>query len=157
MMMIKIRKANISDVESLFRCHDYFMEHHIKRDKRFTLKTGAKEKWIDQITESVKDPCTLVLAAENQSVIVGCAYVIIRKGAIDFGPEKIGYLCDVYVGPDFRRQGIARRFLLFAQEWLRENGINTIEASWSPNSTEAAHTWSALGFIPLSVSGQLKF
>lgn len=152
-----IREAVIDDIEALIRCHNRFMEHHITRDKRFTLRAGSKEKWDGQISDSVKDPDTLVLVAENKTIVVGCAYAIIKSGALDFGPEKIGYLCDVYVDPDYRREGIAKRFLTTVLNWLKERGITTIEASWSVHSTEAQKTWPSLGFIPISISGQLEF
>jgi GNAT superfamily N-acetyltransferase len=152
-----IRKAAETDIEALVRCHKSFMEHHINIDKRFALRTGAEEKWEEQITNSLKDPNTLVLVAESDSYIAGCAYTIIKEGAMDFGPRKIGYLCDVFVEPDYRRQGITRQFLLTTQKWLQERGINTIEASWAVYCVEAQKTWRALGFIPLSISGQMDF
>lgn len=152
-----VREAVISDVEALIECHNRFMNHHITGDKRFTLRAGAKAKWGGQISDALKDPDTLVLVAENKAIVVGCAYTIIKSGALDFGPEKIGYLCDVYVDPDYRRQGIAKRFLTTTQNWLQERGITTIEASWSVHSTEAQKTWPSLGFKPLSISGQLEF
>ena len=152
-----IRKAAETDIEALVRCHKDFMEHHINVDKRFTLRTAAEEKWEEQITNSMKDPNTLVLIAESDSYIAGCAYAIIKEGAMDFGPRKIGYLCDVFVEPDYRRQGITRQFLLTTQKWLQERGINTIEASWAVYCVEAQKTWRSLGFIPLSISGQMDF
>ncbi len=156
-MEIVVREAVITDVEALIRCHNRFMEHHITGDKRFTLRAGAKEKWREQISEWVGNPDTLVLVAENKTIVVGCAYTIIKSGALDFGPEKIGYICDVYVDPDYRRQGIAKRFLTTAQNWLQKRGITIIEASWSVHSTEAQKTWPSLGFKPMSISGQLEF
>jgi GNAT superfamily N-acetyltransferase len=105
----------------------------------------------------LSDPETLVLVAEGNSKIIGCAYTIIKPGALDFGPEKIGYLCDVFVETDFRRLGITRRFLSSTQNWLRAREIFTIEASWSVHSEEAKNTWPALGFVPISISGQMKF
>jgi GNAT superfamily N-acetyltransferase len=156
-MTVKIREAVTGDIDPLIRCLSRFMEHHIAVDKRFTLKEGVKEKWGEQIFEWVIDPDILVLVAEDKTNIIGCAHTIIKRGALDFGPDRIGYLCDVYVDPDYRRQGIARRFLLTAQKWLKEKGINVIEASWSVYCDEAQNTWPKLGFEPMSISGQLKF
>lgn len=156
-MNIDIREAKESDIEELVRCHRQFMEHHINVDKHFTLKAGVEEKWKEQINDSVINSDNLVLIAEVNSNIVGCAYTLIRNGALDFGPEKIGYLCDVFVEPDYRRRGIAKGFLLSSQRWLLKKGIHTIEASWSLHSVEAQNTWPSLGFVPISISGQLEF
>ena len=156
-MEILIREASNNDIEALVRCHSRFMEHHINVDKRFKLRTGAEEKWPEQIVEAVESKDTLVLIAETDKAIVGCAYIIIKTGASDFGPEKIGYLCDVFVGSAYRRQGIAKRFLSRSIKWLKEKDIHVIEASWSVYSAEAKSTWPLLGFEPISISGQMEF
>ena len=156
-MEILFREASNNDIEALVRCHSRFMEHHINVDKRFKLRSDAEEKWPEQIAEAVGNKDTLVLIAEVDKTIVGCAYIIIKSGALDFGPEKIGYLCDVFVERGYRRNGIAKRFLSLSLKWLREKGIHTIEASWSVYSAEAKSTWPLLGFEPISMSGQMKF
>jgi GNAT superfamily N-acetyltransferase len=156
-MNVVIREALDSDIEALIRCHKRFMEHHIAGDQRFTLRPGAEEKWNKQIADTIGNWDTLVLVAEVNAIMVGCAYTLIKSGGMDFGPEKIGYLCDVFVEPGYRRLGIARRFLSSAVIWLREKGIHTIEASWSVHSAEARNAWPSLGFVPISVSGQMEF
>ena len=156
-MDFTVRKALVSDIDVLVQCHKRFMEHHINIDKRFLLRQGVEKNWKKQILDSLNDPFTLILVAEVDSIIAGCSYTIIKNGAKDFGPEKIGYLCDVFVEPDYRRQGIAHQFLSAAQKWLQENEINTIEASWSVHCVEAQNCWRSLGFIPLSTSGRLEF
>lgn len=152
-----VREAADDDIEALIRCHKNFMEHHINIDKRFTLRDGVEENWKEQILNSIQDPETLVLVAESEKIIAGCSYTIIKKGAADFGPEKIGYFCDAYVEPDFRRQGIARQFILTSEKWLQGKGINTIELCWSVHCVEAQNTWRALGFAPLSITGRIEF
>lgn len=155
-MDVVIREAKDDDLQALIECHSFFMEHHIANDIRFTLRVGASDKWEDQIISAIKDPDTYVLVAQQKSKVIGCAYVIIKLGASDFGSEKIGYICDVYVEKNYRRMGIAKRFLSKAINWLKQREIDTIEASWSVHSEEAKKTWPSLGFVPISINGQLK-
>jgi len=156
-MDIVIREAVADDLEPLIRLHDLFMAHHAARDDRFALRPGAPDAWYERIAAAVADPDVLVLLAEADHAPVGCAYTLIRPGALDFGPVRIGYLCDVFVAPACRRRGIARRFLASTRTWLLGRGIQTIEASWAVASDEARLTWPDLGFVPLSVSGRLDF
>jgi ribosomal protein S18 acetylase RimI-like enzyme len=156
-MNIVVREAVGGDLEALVKCHSRFMERNISVDKRFALRSKVEDKWGEQIASALGNPAALVLVAEGNGNIVGCAYTIIKPGALDFGPEKIGYLCDVFVETDYRRLGIARRFLSLSLNWLRLREIFTIEASWSVYSEETRTTWPALGFIPISISGQMQF
>ena len=155
-MEVTIQPAIASDLENLVIFHDLFMKHHIACDERFTLRSGAEENWESIITTALDDPETLVLIAVAGKRPVGCAFTLIKPGAMDFGDERIGYLCDVYVEPEFRRHGIARRFLESSEDWLRTIGIRTLEASWAVSCREAAGTWLELGFEPLSVTGRKK-
>jgi hypothetical protein len=44
-MDIIVREAVQGDLEALVLCHSRFMEHHISVDKRFTLRSNARDKW----------------------------------------------------------------------------------------------------------------
>ena len=154
---ITIREAVAGDVDALVRLHALFMDHHADRDPRFKVRPGASGAWRERLAAAVDDPETLVPVAVVGSDCVGCAFTLIRPGAMDFGPERIGYLCDVFVEPEFRRRGLARRFLDLSVDWLRERDIHTVEASWAIGSREARSTWPRLGFVPMSTSGRLEF
>lgn len=156
-MDISIREAVGKDLDTLVRFHGLFMEHHVGCDERFTLRSGEQEKWRERISAAVEDADALVLVAAEDTDLVGCAYTLIRPGAMDFGPDRIGYLCDVFVEPRYRRNGIARRFLSSSQSWLREREIHTIEASWAVGSDEAQCTWPSLGLTPISIRGKMEF
>ena len=153
-MEVTIQPAIKSVLENLVIFHDLFMKHHITCDERFTLRIGARDNWKSIITTALNDPDTLILVAVAGKRPVGCAFTLIKPGAMDFGDERIGYLCDVYVEPEFRRHGIARRFLESSEDWLQTKGIRTLEACWAVSCREAAGTWPGLGFEPLSVTGR---
>lgn len=156
-METTIREAVAGDLDTLIRFHTLFMEHHSAGDDRFALRSGVKETWHERISAAVDDPETLVLVAAAGTGIIGCAYTLIKPGAMDFGPDRIGFLCDVFVEPGYRRYGIARRFLSSSISWLRMREIHTIEASWAVHSEEAQFTWPSLGFAPISISGRMEF
>jgi GNAT superfamily N-acetyltransferase len=156
-MEIFIREALDSDIQSLVICHKKIMEHHINSDTRFTLREGVEQKWYEQISDAVNNPDNLVLVTEYNSLLIGCSYTNIKKGASDFGTQQIGYLFDVFVEPRYRRKGIAGMFLSYSKKWLLERDIHMIETSWSVHSEEALNTWPSLGFVPISISGQLEF
>ncbi len=156
-MDIGIREAAAGDLGDLVRLHGLFMDHHRDCDERFVLRPGVEQGWAGRISGAVEDPDSLVLVATAEGGVVGCAYTLIKSGDADFGPERIGFLCDVYVEPPLRRRGVARRFLAESRNWLYERGIRTIEAGWAVRADEAGSTWPGLGFVPLSSTGRLEF
>lgn len=73
----------------------------------------------------------------------------IREGAPlpgDFDTRR-GYIMNVYVQPEHRRRGLARRLLLTLLEWCRANGLRGL----SLHASEAGRSlYTALGFAPSS-------
>jgi len=155
-VLIAIREAVTEDLQALVLMHGLFMEHHVACDERFAVRPGVRETWPGRISAAMDNPEALVLVAAAGSRIVGCAYTFLRPGALDYGPEKVGFLCSVFVDPGSRRQGIARGFLSSSEEWLREKGIRTLEVSWAVRSEEARSTWTSLGIEPVAVSGRME-
>ncbi|MBU1071627.1 GNAT family N-acetyltransferase [bacterium] len=153
-MEIRIRSATEADLDTLVEFHRLFMAHHATGDARFALRPGAADGWRAEIARALADPDVLALVAEAAGEPVGCAFTLLKPGARDFGDERIGYLCDVYVVPAWRRSGVARKLLARTENWLQDRGIGTLEASWALGSREAADSWPALGFAPLSVTGR---
>lgn len=61
-----------------------------------------------------------VLVAETGQRLVGVAELSIRDEIPGLEHQRIGYLEGLYVLPDFRNLGVARRLLEAARSWARE-------------------------------------
>jgi GNAT superfamily N-acetyltransferase len=76
----------------------------------------------------------------------------IREGAPlpgDFDTRR-GYIMNVYVYPDHRRRGLARRLLLTLLDWCRDNSVRGL----SLHASDAGRPlYEALGF---AVSGEMR-
>lgn len=57
-----------------------------------------------------------------------------------------GYLADMYVLPDYRRQGIGSRLFDSAHKWFRENGVGKVELNVLAQNSVGRNFWKSKGF-----------
>ena len=61
-------------------------------------------------------------------------------------PARYCYVSSAYVRPEHRRQGVLRALMRSAREWCAERGLTEMRLHTASGASEAAATWSALGF-----------
>ena len=71
-------------------------------------------------------------------------------------PRKTGHIDDIYVAPEFRRQGIATLLCEEAQRLARERGVSHLTLMvWSFNE-DAMKLYKKLGFAPTLINMEKK-
>ncbi|MEO7715575.1 MAG: GNAT family N-acetyltransferase [Capsulimonas sp.] len=65
---------------------------------------------------------------------------------IEFGGRQ-ATITDVYVQPEFRRQGVAAAALRFAEQTCRERGVRALELQVSDGNTAARDAYKKFGFV----------
>ena len=69
---------------------------------------------------------------------------------IDRGPKKVAFVYQVYVIPEFRRQGHARRALEAYEAIARQAGFDSVALSVQSANTAAQALYRSLGFLVTS-------
>lgn len=85
------------------------------------------------------------LAVDSQGTIVGGASLWIRESTPQAGTldTRRGYILNVYVEPEHRRRGLARRLMLAVLDGCRDNGLHSVGL----HASEYGRTlYEALGF-----------
>lgn len=105
------------------------------------------------IMDRLERPDSAVFVAVNRrGVIVGYALAMM----IDLVPEmftqqKAGFLADIYVQPDARRQGFGRALYHAVTDWCAANDLHTLEWEVAAKNTQGRAFWRAMGGDELMV------
>ncbi len=85
------------------------------------------------------------LVAEVAGAVVGFAAM---NTALSPGrPAKTGIISGMAVAPPYQRQGVGRRLVEYAEDWLRSQGASYIRVTTASHRTEDAHRfYCALGY-----------
>ena len=79
-------------------------------------------------------------------VVAGAGLLISSWPAGPRDPHtRRGVILNVYVEPEFRRQGVARQLMLLIIKWLKDQNFSSVALHASP---EGRHLYETLGFEP---------
>ena len=69
-----------------------------------------------------KDLTAVFIAEDGAGTILGYAELSIREDVPGLESIRTGYVEGLYVKPEFRFRGVARKLLQFSRRWFREQG-----------------------------------
>ena len=89
----------------------------------------------------------VVVLAKVGSELVGMAEVSIRRDHVEGTTEApVPYLEGWFVAEKFRRQGIGRALLQFAEDWSRKKGFRELASDAEIDNTHSIRLHGTLGF-----------
>ena len=80
---------------------------------------------------------------------VFCSILRLGNEYLCQGSASVGYLNDLYVSPALRRRGAARALTARAEEWLREQGVPTMQLQVLRGNPAARTYWEGVGMRPV--------
>lgn len=89
------------------------------------------------------------LVAERDGRLVGFCFTVHE-------PPDGGLIYDLYVDPEYRRQGISRQLYLHACAWLKEQGAQWLTLSVYVDNEPAYKAYEQWGFFPYFVAWELN-
>jgi aminoglycoside 6'-N-acetyltransferase I len=71
---------------------------------------------------TLEEPAAVLMAEDADGKIVGFVELSIRTDIVGFEGRRTGYVEGLYLRPEFRGRGIARRLLQSSRAWARQQG-----------------------------------
>jgi ribosomal protein S18 acetylase RimI-like enzyme len=145
MIQIAIRAARASDEASLLAMVTAEMENHARLDPRFRLRRDAAARYAVYLRDRARDLDSAIFVAEREGRVVGGVIASVRVQESFFEARRFGYVSDLVVDPEFRRQGIGRALWEKARTWLRVPGVDIIRLHVAARSEAARAFWKSVG------------
>jgi ribosomal protein S18 acetylase RimI-like enzyme len=144
--MITIRKARLRDVDEVTELLVEMYKHHEKRDYFFRPRKGARRAWKKYVEHSIRSRKCRVFVADTGEKLAGFVICEIERIEDPYLFRKRGSVYDIFVHPDFRRQGIATMMVKEALKWFRHERLRRVELIVLKNNEYGEGFWRALGF-----------
>ncbi len=107
---------------------------------------GGEHRYVRRIMERLDDPYTCALVAEVEGQVVGFVLGMVIDLMPDiFDQKPSGFLADIYVEPQVRRQGVGRSLVNALIEWFRRCDIHTFDWHVASNNPEGLAFWRSIG------------
>lgn len=150
--MVEYRQAKPTDLKALLPLVEAFARDQEAQLKVNTLSDRFMEFARGGVAQALEHPAGCVMVAEEQQeerrTIIGYAVGMAQEPPPAFETEMYTYITDLYVSPDFRRQGIGKALVERIRGWGWVNGINRVSLV-VPAGSPAQELCTRLGFKPI--------
>lgn len=145
---VVIREAVEGDIPQLMELWKEFFDFHYERDPLFSRALDGHEKWAVFAAEKIEDEKSRLTVAEAGGRVV--AYCLANEA--EYPPvmenARYGYIMDLAVTADFRRQGLGGKLLEDMYGWFRGRGLERVEARVAICNEVSMPFWKKMGFKP---------
>ena len=145
-MDIRIREGRRGDHDLIWRETMGTVWNDIPEGERQGLDSARLEAHFRPHAKQVIDsPENAVFVAEGPSGQV-LGYTIVGAATTMLTPTPFGFVYDMWVAPDARRQGVARRLLERASDWGRARGYRKLKLEVAATNAAARALYGSNGF-----------
>lgn len=144
-MKIKIRKANLKDLDGIVDLAGLMLDYHCKMDKYYGIYSkyeDMKKFYKDQLKSKDR---RFIVAENEKKELVGFA-----SGSIISMPKtkapKIGTLIAVFVRKEYRGKRIGEKLFREMLKWFKREKVKHIETSVDARNRRSVKLWKKFGF-----------
>lgn len=145
-MDIRIREGRRKDRARIWKATMETVWNDLPPDERERLDRGAFEAHFRPHAERmITSQENSVFVAEGPAhAFVG--YAILGPFSSLLSPRPYGFVYDLWVAPEARRRGVARRLLAHAEGWCRARGYAKLRLEVSARNAAARSLYASAGF-----------
>jgi len=146
MTRITVHQARSEDLEPLLDLWQEMMDYHARLDRRFAPATDGRQVFRPTVTGWMRDNEWRVLVAVANGQVVG--YTIGRVAEVNrvLATPRFGYVTDICVSPQWRRQGVGRRLFSTIGAWFRRRGLAAAQLNVAASNPTSQAFWRSMGF-----------
>jgi len=134
------------DVARLVELWTRLMNGHAEMDPRFALTPDAPQQMSRRFQSLLQDRDALILVSETAGDVVGFGVGHLDANLSFFRGPIIGFISDVYVLEEYRRQGRAARLVNTLRGWFIQNRASSIQLHAAACNPGAHAFWRSMGF-----------
>ncbi len=144
-MDIRIREATRDDHALIWKATLDTVWNDVPPEERRDLDRTALERHFRPHAAQVIDSReNAIFVAESGGNTLG--YAIIGSASTMLTPVPFGFVYDLWVSPEARRHGVAKRLLERAEDWCRQQGYRKLKLEVAASNKAARALYASDGF-----------
>lgn len=145
-----IRPALASDAVAIGRLWEQLVACHRELDEKMPRATAdGALRYGRTLSDRLEDSHTRVFVAERDGRVVGYVLGVVVDLLPDmFEQQAGGFLADIFVEPDCRRQGLGKALVGALTDWFRQQGLQYYEWHVPARNPDAVAFWHSMGGTP---------
>lgn len=142
--MIKISQAKKQDMKQAVELVRRLPEIYNQRDPFYRLEKNYSRKHVPYLKKLFQKG--VYFLAKDNDQIAGVLIATVQKRIPIFDVKKGGIIKDIFIHPDYRRQGLATKLLREAQRYFKKKKIKFIELQVKSDNCPALKAYEKFGF-----------
>lgn len=143
----RVRDARRTESGFLAGMWRELMRLHSELDTRFTVSAEGENLYKRHLDEMIRSREGRVLVAEANSTGLPVGFLLLEihaRSPLASG-GAYGLISDIYVSPEWRRQGVGRALVADAVRWFTERKVGSIQLYVAVANPEALTFWQSVG------------
>ncbi len=150
MTNVTIRKPNLKDLPALIVLWHGQYDYHHDIDSTYYVPNSKEldQKFRKYLKKAILKNGPYILLAEVDNEPVG--FVTYEKSHVDYFDTKIveyGDIIELYVRPEYRKQGIGKQLMEEVERFFRDKGIEYLSLGCSTFNKDALDFYENFGFV----------
>lgn len=143
---IEIREATGDDIDVVAGLWLKFVRHHQDIESGFELEEGYDEYYREYFRKLAEDSTVGAFIAYVDGCVAGYTLGGLKPCPPPLKRYYFGLVAELFVEPEYRKLGIARRLLDRLGTWFREKKVKYVEIEVLKSNEGGVSFWSGLGF-----------
>lgn len=144
---VKVRRAEARDMAFVIELWKGMTEELAKCDERYELRPDAEIIWARWAGQHLRNAESCLLVAENGGEYVGYLLAHAAESQPIFKHRKHATITDIYVVPQYRRKGIAKRLIEEAASFFKAHGVQHMQVNVLVKNASARAFVEKMGFV----------
>ncbi|MCK5614368.1 GNAT family N-acetyltransferase [Candidatus Pacearchaeota archaeon] len=144
--MIQIRNAKLRDVKAIAKLNLELMKHVGQYDPIFKLQKKPLPIMEEWRRKGVYSSRQKLMVAECDGKIIGYINATTKTRPKIYEVKEVGFISDLYVLPEYRKQNIGKKLVEPILEWLKQKGVRHVHLYAVSKNEVALTVWKKFKF-----------
>ena len=153
---ISIRAAKLKDLPRLAEMGISILKYHQQLDDYFKPSKNAKKIYLSFFKKCIYSRKNLLLVATDQDHVIGYSLANLNSRPPVFEITKIGVISDMYIEPNYRKQGLSKEFLQKTYAWFKNKKIHHVHLVYHFKNELGEKAWTKHGFKQFMSYNRIK-
>ena len=148
---MEIRKATMEDFDEVLKLKLESKEEERKFNEELEPVEKVKKHYEEYLKNDLKSKWRAIFVAIKDNQIVGSVTGKIYRTLYVCGFERCGFISNVFVKKEFRKQSIAKKLVEALTNWFKEMKATKLSLELYENNIPAINLYHKLGFKNYSI------